>query len=79
MSASSSLDGNPPRNVHVYSPNTWCAKSADSNGYIDVIFNQARVVSGVGIQGDSNAENLIKTFKISHAVKSGSFKEISNV
>eukprot|EP00794_Sanderia_malayensis_P007980 gene7980-8837_t len=74
---STNLSTNPPRNIFINTMNTWCAQSSDTNGYIDVILSSARVISAVGIQGDSNNDYWVTTFKISHSLDNIKYTELS--
>ena len=60
----------------IYSRTTWCASSSD---YVDVDLMMPRMVTGIGIQGDSNNDQWVKTFKLSHGLSTGSMQQTGAV
>eukprot|EP00794_Sanderia_malayensis_P017289 gene17289-19017_t len=77
LTASTSLSTNPSRNVFINTMNTWCAQPSDTNGHIDVMLSSARIISAVGIQGDSDNDYWVKTFNISYSLDNIQYTELS--
>ena len=77
LSASSSSSA--VRDALVQSKSTWCADTSDANKYIVIDLRAAKMVTGIGIQGDSNNNQWVKTFKLSHGRTNGVFTELSKV
>ena len=67
------------QNAFIYSRTTWCSSSSDTTRYLDVDLKMIRMVTGVGIQGDSNSNRWVKTFKLSHGLNSDSIQDTQKV
>ena len=63
----------------IYSPISWCPSSSDASKYIEIDFGMPKMVTGIGIQGDSNNDNWVKTFRISHGNSKVHMQELSQV
>ena len=74
ITASSSSEA--AKHSFVYSRSTWCASSSD---YLDIDLLMPRMVTGIGIQGDSNSDKWVKTFELSHGLSRGSMQQIGKV
>ena len=67
------------RSAVIYNPATWCASSSDSAKYLEVDLKMPRMITGIGVQGDSDNEQWVKTFKLSHGLNRGDMQELQKV
>ena len=66
-------------NASIYSPIAWFPSSSDASKYIEIDLGMPKMVTGIGIQGDSNNDNWVKTFRISHGLSKDNMRGISKV
>ena len=79
INASSSISSETGQNAFIYSRITWCASPSDATRYLDVDLKVPRMVTGIGIQGDSNNDQWVKTFKFSHGLNDSSLQDTGKV
>ena len=79
ITASSSNSPETEQNTFIYSRITWCASTSDTTSYLDVDVKVPRMLTGIGIQGDSNNDKWVKTFKLSHGLNEGSMQDTGKV
>ncbi|XP_057313827.1 uncharacterized protein LOC130655137 isoform X2 [Hydractinia symbiolongicarpus] len=60
-------------NMNIDSPTTWCLKGISD--YVNVTFNKPIVISGIVLQGDSNTDGWVKTYKVQYGVRKNRFLE----
>ena len=75
--ASSSVEAG--QRAWIFSPTTWCVSLSDSAKYLEIDLKMPRMITGIGIQGDSNNNQWVKTFKLSHGLSKDNMQDLSKV
>ncbi|XP_047146331.1 uncharacterized protein LOC100210335 [Hydra vulgaris] len=61
--------------AYIDSPFTWCALSNDTKPYIIIELNQVSAISGINVQGDSNNDSWVTTYRISYGLVKNKMKD----
>lgn len=61
-------------NMDIDSPTAWCLRGISD--YVNVTFKKPVVISGIVLQGDSNTDGWVKTYKVQYGVCKNRFREV---